>query len=89
MGNKFSEPALKTRLKLCVGRINLIVNKRTNEVKSNRRKVAELLHAGKDENARIRVEGVIRDQNHIYACERLSLHVELLLQRTSLIAQSK
>jgi hypothetical protein len=55
-------PAPQTTCRLCVGRIKLIRNKKAVQIKISQREIAEQLKAGKQEFARIRVEGVIREK---------------------------
>ncbi len=52
-------------------------------------KVAELLRSGKQEYARIRVEGVIREQSILHAYEILELYLELISVRAQLISKTK
>lgn len=58
------------------------------QMKQTRKEVAELLRANKQENARIRVEAVIRDQNLLQAYEVLEVFLELLSVRLQLIEKS-
>ena len=52
-----------------LGRIKLQRNKRQMQLKQNRKEVAEQIRSGKEEYARIRVEGVIREQLMLRAYE--------------------
>ncbi|KAJ1917293.1 Vacuolar protein sorting-associated protein ist1, partial [Tieghemiomyces parasiticus] len=54
-----------------------------------RREVGQLLAAGKEENARIRVERVIREDLTVEAFEIIELFCELLLARLGLLDQMK
>ncbi|KAK9830637.1 hypothetical protein WJX81_008095 [Elliptochloris bilobata] len=85
----FSSSKCKTQCKLCVGRIKLMRNKRLLQLKQMRKEVADLLRANKQENARIRVETVIRENLTLQAYEVLELFVELLAVRVHLIEKSK
>ena len=51
------------------------------KVKQYRKEVAELLRQGKQDYARIRVEGVIREGLMMQAYEILELYLELVSQR--------
>jgi len=54
-----------------------------------RKEIAELLATGKEDSARIRVEGIIRETNMLAAFEILELFCELLNVRMALIVQTK
>lgn len=79
----------KTQLKLAISRIKLQKNKKDNNIKNNKREIAELLKNGKDESARIKVENIIREDFVIEAYEILELFCELLLARLGVIQISK
>eukprot|EP00999_Lentomonas_sp_LEN2_P002492 NODE_401_length_1546_cov_46.056378_g369_i0.p1 GENE.NODE_401_length_1546_cov_46.056378_g369_i0~~NODE_401_length_1546_cov_46.056378_g369_i0.p1 ORF type:complete len:322 (+),score=78.34 NODE_401_length_1546_cov_46.056378_g369_i0:95-1060(+) len=86
---KFDRHKFTTALKMSVTRLNMQKNKRDNLVKVHRREVAELLKAGKEESARIKVESVIRDAYTVEACELLQLFIDLLNARVQLITESR
>jgi len=88
-GHKFDQSVLKTQLKLAISRIKLQKQKKDNNIKNQKREIAELLKAGKDESARIKVEGVIRDDFIIEAFDILELFCELVLARLGVIQISK
>uniref|UniRef100_A0A7S0RFP5 IST1 homolog n=1 Tax=Chlamydomonas leiostraca TaxID=1034604 RepID=A0A7S0RFP5_9CHLO len=79
----------ETQCRLCKARINLQRNKRTIAVKTMRKEIAGLLASGKQEYARIRVEGVIRENLLMQAYEILELYLELIAVRSQLIAKTK
>lgn len=54
-----------------------------------RKEIADLLRANKQENARIRVEAVIRENLLLQAYDILELFLELLSVRTQLVEKSK
>ena len=54
-----------------------------------RREIADLLRTSKQENARIRVETVIRENLLLQAFETLELFMELLAVRAQLVEKSK
>jgi vacuolar protein sorting-associated protein IST1 len=60
-------------------------NKKHNEIKAGRKAIADLLRNGKEEVARVKVEGVIRDEMLLEAFEILDLFVELLLSRLEMM----
>lgn len=59
------------------------------QVKNMRKEIADLLRASKQENARIRVETVIRENLLLQAFEVLELFLELLAVRVQLVEKSK
>ncbi|PNW77413.1 hypothetical protein CHLRE_10g435400v5 [Chlamydomonas reinhardtii] len=88
-GNKFNTAKVETTSRLCVGRIKLLRNKKQVQLKQSQRDIAELLRAGKQEFARIRVEGVIREKLLLQAYEILELYLELITVRAQLLAKTK
>jgi len=88
MGHGFSKDTLKAQLKMACSRCQLNGSKAQNNIRIQKRKIAEMLLDKKVENARIRAEGVMREQNLIYCYELLALRCELLTARILLIAQS-
>jgi len=64
-------------------------NKRHLTLRQTRKDVADLLRANKQENARIRVEAVIREINLLQAFEIMEIYLELLVVRLNLIEKSK
>ncbi|EIE21511.1 DUF292-domain-containing protein [Coccomyxa subellipsoidea C-169] len=86
---RFSSNKCKTQCKLCVGRIKLMRNKKQIMVKNMRKEVADLLRTNKQENARIRVEAVIRENLMLQAYEVLELFLELLAVRVQLVEKCK
>lgn len=89
MGNSFSEQTLKVKLKMASQRVTMYTSKKNNEIKQQRRQVAQLLAQGKDENARIRCEGILQTKRLLACVEALSLMCELLVQRLSMITRSR
>ncbi|KFM27645.1 IST1-like protein [Auxenochlorella protothecoides] len=85
----------KTNCKLGISRIKLLRNKKQIAVrlgdllKGFRREVADLLRAGKQGNARIRVESVIRETLLLQAFDTLEVYLELLAVRVELLAKTK
>ena len=59
------------------------------QVKNMRKEIADLLRTSKQENARIRVETVIRENLLLQAFETLELFMELLAVRAQLVEKSK
>ncbi|KAJ1656761.1 Vacuolar protein sorting-associated protein ist1, partial [Dispira simplex] len=85
----YSTNRLKVQLKLAVGRFRLLKSKKDALNDQLRREVAQLLAVNKEENARIRVKRVIREDLTIEAMEILELYCELLLARVGLLDQMK
>ena len=79
----------KTHLRLAIGRIRLLRNKKQVGMQGLRREIAELLATGKEDSARIRVESVHREENLLIAFELLELFCELLSVRIALIVQER
>ena len=86
---KFTAAKCKTALRLCVGRIKLLQNKKRTALASLRREIADLLRARKYDSARVRVEAVLREEALLDAFEVLHLHCDLLIVRVPLIDSSK
>ena len=57
-GADFAPAKCKTSLRLCLGRVKLLKNKKRVALQALRREIAELMRAGKYDSARVRVEGV-------------------------------
>merc|ERR1719443_154882 len=72
-GGGFNPHKCKTHLRLAIGRIRLLRNKKQVGMQGLRREIAELLAAGKEDSARIRVESVHREENLLVAFELLEL----------------
>ena len=72
-----------------IQRIQILVNKKSVAVKHQKREIAELLAAKKEEKARIKVEHNIRDDYLIEAYEILELLTELIHERIRQISNSK
>ncbi|CAI5741873.1 unnamed protein product [Hyaloperonospora brassicae] len=81
----FNVNKLKPNLTMAVHRIGIVKNKKANAALVQRREVARLLREGKEEKARIRVEGIIRDDLMIEGYEILELLCDLLAERANLI----
>ncbi|KAH0537717.1 hypothetical protein FGG08_005524 [Glutinoglossum americanum] len=76
---------LKVQLKLAISRLRMVQQKETALAKQQRRAMAHLLEAGKEESARIRVENIIREELSVELLEILELYCELLLARIGLL----
>ncbi|KAL6756823.1 regulator of Vps4 activity in the MVB pathway-domain-containing protein [Haematococcus lacustris] len=89
MFSNFNVFKAETKCKLGLARIKLQRNKRNLAIKQLRKEVAELLRTGKLDSARIRVEGVIRENLMMQACDTLELYLELVTVRSQQIAQTR
>lgn len=76
---------LKTTLKMAVSKLKFLQEKKTALSKQQRRQLADLLTAGKEVSAKIRVENIIRDDIYIELLEYCELYCELLSARVLLI----
>ncbi|GAX75877.1 hypothetical protein CEUSTIGMA_g3320.t1 [Chlamydomonas eustigma] len=85
----FKVEKCEIQCRLAQGRIKLQRNKRQLQLRANRKEVAELLGGGKQDSARIRVEGVIREELILQAYEILELYLELITVRAQLISKTK
>ena len=80
---------VKANLKMSLTRVQQQKNKRTNNVRALRRHLAELLAANKIDEARVKVEGLIRDVLYMQGLDILVLFVELVSGRQHVIAESR
>lgn len=80
---------MKPHLKMAIHRFHLLNSKKTNHIKLQKKEIASLLAAGKEEKARIRVEHVIRMDFTIEAYEILELLCELIHERIRYLAQEQ
>eukprot|EP00741_Cyanophora_paradoxa_P020526 tig00000227_g19813.t1 len=88
-GKRFDLDKTKVHLKLAVGRVRLVKNKKSNQQKVARKEIAALLLQRKEESARIRVEHVIREDCMLEALELVELFAELLLARIHCLSESE
>lgn len=87
-GLGYNEAKLKPHLKMASQRIKIVANKKSTALKIQKREIAKLLEDGKEEKARIKVEGVIRDDFTIEALEILELLCDLVHERIRYISSS-
>ena len=83
MGNgpAFNQVHLKANLQMAVSRLNLIKNKKTNQISVSKDEIAGLLHNGKEEMAMVKVESIINNENFITASEVLIMLCAQLVER--------
>ena len=67
---------LKTQLKMAITRLQILNNKKSALMKQQIREIAKLLAESppKEEEARIKAEALIRDDDTVEACEILALN---------------
>ena len=85
----FNGHKCKAQLKMATIRISQQTNKKTQLMKMQKREIAKLLADGKEEKARIKTEGIIREDFIMEAYEVLSLLCDLLHERMQLIQSLK
>ncbi|EFX04080.1 hypothetical protein CMQ_1008 [Grosmannia clavigera kw1407] len=76
---------IKVQLKLSIARLRMVQHRDEALSKASRRAMAQLLEAGKEDSARIRVENIIRSDISTELHEMLELYCELLLARAGLL----
>ncbi|CAN0838856.1 IST1-like protein [Linum grandiflorum] len=90
MLHKSFKPAkCKTALKMASSRIKLLRNKRDVQLRQLKREVAQLLAAGHDRTARIRVEHVVNEEKTMAAYDLLEIYCELIVARLNMIESQK
>ncbi|CCW67640.1 unnamed protein product [Phytomonas sp. Hart1] len=87
LNTSFDASKVKANLRMASTRIGIQRKKLSNNLKAQRRGIAELLSNDKYDSARINVEACIRDDLCIEGMEVLSLFLDLLSQRVQLIAE--
>jgi len=85
----FSEKRIKPSLKMAVQRIKIVINKKSSQLKHQKREIALLLSENKTEKARIKVEHIIREDFLIESYELIELLCELVHERIKYIASEK
>ncbi|KAJ2549045.1 Vacuolar protein sorting-associated protein ist1 [Coemansia sp. RSA 1933] len=86
---QFPITKFKVQLRLAIQRLRLYQDKQGALNAKARRDISGLLEAGKTESARIRVEGIIREDYNIEAMELVELSCELLKARIGLMEQAR
>jgi len=86
---KYTERELKVHLKTCLIRLGLRKTKSKNNIQRQRREISILLAKGDDENARILVEQIIKEEYRGEAFEELTVMCEELQARLAVITTSK
>ncbi|RKP30128.1 DUF292-domain-containing protein [Metschnikowia bicuspidata] len=76
---------MNTTLKMAISKLKFLQEKKSALAKQQRRLLADLLSAGKEQSAKIRIENVIREDIEIELMELCELFCELLLARVLLV----
>lgn len=80
---------LRTNLRIIEQRLKLLEKKKTEMSLKSRKEIADLISAGKEDRARIKVECIIRDDYLVEAYELIETFCDLLVARFGLIEMSK
>ena len=83
---KWNPDKTKVNLKMLINRINLLVQKQGNLAKAEKRAVATLLRDGKEQNARIKVEQIIRTDYKLESYDMIKQYTETLITRFNLLS---
>uniref|UniRef100_UPI00358F0D98 IST1 homolog n=1 Tax=Myxine glutinosa TaxID=7769 RepID=UPI00358F0D98 len=89
MSGGFKSDRLKANLRVVIGRLKLLQKKKTELAQKACAEVAEVLRAGKEDRARLRVEQVVREDLLVEGMEILELLCDLLLARFGLVTSMK
>eukprot|EP01084_Bolivina_argentea_P049578 91175_1 len=89
MGNGYSTQTLKVKSKMASQRMRAHVSKKENALVKTKRGIATLIAEEKIQSARIKVEGVLREENLMRVYEWLQMMCDLIHQRIKQIEVSK
>lgn len=89
MGNGYATQTLKVKSKMASQRMKAHVSKMENQLVKTKRAIAQLIADDKIQSARIKVEGVLREENLIRVYEWLQMMCDLIHQRVKQIEVSK
>lgn len=89
MGNGYATQTLKVKSKMASQRMKGHVSKMENGLVKTKRSIAQLIAEDKIQSARIKVEGVLREENLIRVYEWLQMMCDLIHQRVKQIEVSK
>jgi len=88
-GISYSKSTLKVKSKMATNRIKMKLQKKANKLLMEKKNIALLISNGKMQSARIKVEGIIREENIMMVMEWLELMCDLIHQRVNLISKAK
>jgi len=89
MGKGYSKDTLKVKSKMASNRIKMKLKKKENALNLAKKNIAVLLRDNKTQSARIKVEGVIREENTMKVMEWLDMMCDLVHQRVNLISNER
>ncbi|PPS17518.1 hypothetical protein GOBAR_AA03050 [Gossypium barbadense] len=89
LGRNFKASKFKTLAKLAISRIGILKNQHQVRCTHARSDVIELLNLGQHEQALLRVEHLIREQNMVDAFTIMETYCNLLIERAMLIQKNK
>ncbi|KAG4175784.1 hypothetical protein ERO13_A11G206400v2 [Gossypium hirsutum] len=89
LGRNFKASKFKTLAKLAISRIGILKNQHQVRCTHARSDVIELLNLGQHEQALLRVEHLIREQNMVDAFTIMETYCNLLIERVMLIQKNK
>ncbi|XP_051130974.1 uncharacterized protein LOC127251356 isoform X2 [Andrographis paniculata] len=89
LSRSFNPTKCKTSLRLAASRLKLMKNKKEVQVKQMKKEIAQLLESGQEQNARMRVEHVIREEKMMAAYDLLEIYCELIIARLPVIESQK
>ncbi|PPD78276.1 hypothetical protein GOBAR_AA30688 [Gossypium barbadense] len=89
LGRNFKASKFKTLAKLAISRIGILKNQHQVRCTHARSDVIELLNLGHHEQALLRVEHLIREQNMVDAFTIMETYCNLLIERVMLIQKNK
>ena len=89
MGNGYATQTLKVKSKMGAQRMKAHCSKMENALVKTKRAIATLINQDKIQSARIKVEGVLREENLIRVYEWLQMMCDLIHQRVKQIEVAK
>ncbi|KAK8631205.1 hypothetical protein V6N13_079963 [Hibiscus sabdariffa] len=89
LGRNFKTSKFKTLAKLAVSRIGILKNQHQVRYSHARSDVVQLLHLGHHEQALLRVDHLITEQNKVDAFSMMESYCNLLIERVMLIQNNK
>eukprot|EP00485_Elphidium_margaritaceum_P011749 CAMPEP_0202692996 /NCGR_PEP_ID=MMETSP1385-20130828/7228_1 /ASSEMBLY_ACC=CAM_ASM_000861 /TAXON_ID=933848 /ORGANISM="Elphidium margaritaceum" /LENGTH=487 /DNA_ID=CAMNT_0049348615 /DNA_START=29 /DNA_END=1492 /DNA_ORIENTATION=+ len=89
MGNAYNTQTLKVKSKMASARMKAHVSKMENALVKSKRAVAQLMAEEKIQSARIKVEGILREEDLVRVYEWLQMMCDLIHQRVRQIEGAK
>ncbi|CAL0307985.1 unnamed protein product [Lupinus luteus] len=88
-GRTFKAAKFKSIIKLAISRLTILKNQRHARLRLARADVLQLLQIGQHEQALLRVEHVIKDQNILDVYDKIEGYCNLLIERVNLMEQER